>query len=138
MVMLPQVEEDQEDVVWNVLVFFLFLVTFTTVSCVYSTRILLSTYTSVAEPIHRFVPTEPNRGILLRLSPTDVHLYQQQIGTETFSVGGRKSEGVSVMKDKVKVEEIETPLTLGESGEGRVQGRGKWSMCRFNSAVRHT
>jgi hypothetical protein len=61
------------------------------------------------------------------------------IGTEKFSVGGRKSEGVGVMKDKeVKVGEIETPLILGESGEGRVQGRGKWSTCRFYSSVRHT
>ena len=33
----------------------------------------------------------------------------------------RKSEGVSVMKDKeIKLVEIETSLTLGGSGEGRV------------------
>ena len=42
-----------------------------------------------------------------------------------FSVGGMKSECVGVVKDKeMKVEEIETPLTLGESEEGRVH-RGR-------------
>jgi hypothetical protein len=45
------------------------------------------------------------------------------------------------MKDKeVKLEEIETSHTIGISGtgEGRVQGRGKWRGCRYASGVRHT
>ena len=34
------------------------------------------------------------------------------------------------MKDKeLKVEEIEVSHTLGGTGEGRVQGRGKWRGC---------
>ena len=34
------------------------------------------------------------------------------------------------MKDKdLKIEEIETSLTLGGTGEGGVQGRGKWKGC---------
>jgi hypothetical protein len=44
-----------------------------------------------------------------------------------------ESKGVGVMilmKDKeLKVEEIEDSHSLGEGGEGRVQGRGKWSGC---------
>jgi hypothetical protein len=36
--------------------------------------------------------------------------------------GGRKAEGVGVVKDKeLKREEIEVSLTLGGAGEGRVQ-----------------
>ena len=41
----------------------------------------------------------------------------------------RKVEGVDVMKDKVvKMEEIESSHTLGGPGEGRFQGRDKWSV----------
>jgi hypothetical protein len=40
--------------------------------------------------------------------------------------GGRKVEGLGVMKDKeLKLEEIEASHTLGRPGEGHVQGRGK-------------
>jgi hypothetical protein len=47
--------------------------------------------------------------------------------TDKARAKGRKVEGVGVMKDKVrKLEEIEASHTLGEVGEGRVQGRGKW------------
>ncbi len=35
-------------------------------------------------------------------------------------------------------EEIEVFHTLGGSGEGRVQGRGKWRGCRCYSGVKHT
>jgi len=38
------------------------------------------------------------------------------------------------MKDKqLKLEEIEASHTLGGSGEGRVQGRGKWRGCTYYS-----
>jgi hypothetical protein len=44
--------------------------------------------------------------------------------------GGRKVEGVSVMKDKeVKLDMIEVSHTLG-GWEGCVQGRWKWRGCR--------
>ena len=40
------------------------------------------------------------------------------------------------MKDKeIKLEEIEGSHTLGDSGEGRVQGRGKWSEFRYYAGV---
>ena len=53
---------------------------------------------------------------------------------ENEDEGGRKVQGVGVMKDKVvKVEEIEVSHTLGGSGEGRVQGRGKGRGCTFYS-----
>jgi hypothetical protein len=45
------------------------------------------------------------------------------------------------VKDKeIKLEEIETTHTIGigGTGEGRVQGRGKWRGCRCDSGVRHT
>jgi hypothetical protein len=38
---------------------------------------------------------------------------------------------------ETKLEEIEVSHTLGGSGEGRVQGRGKWTGCRCYSGVRH-
>ena len=56
------------------------------------------------------------------------HSFLRFIITEkTRSNGGRKVEGVGVMKDKeIKLEEIETSHTLGGAGKGGVQGRGKW------------
>ena len=43
------------------------------------------------------------------------------------------------MKDKViKFEEIEVSHTLGGSGEGGVQGRGKWRGYTYYSVVRYT
>ena len=43
------------------------------------------------------------------------------------------------MKDKeVKLEEVEASLTLGGSGEGRVQGRGKRRWFRCYSGVKRT
>ena len=51
---------------------------------------------------------------------------------------GRKVGGVGVMKDKdLKFEEIESSHTLGGSGEGRDQGRGKWRGCKFYPGVKH-
>ena len=45
-------------------------------------------------------------------------------------------EGVGVMKEnEVNLDQIEVSHTLGGSGEGRVQGRGKWRWCRFFSVV---
>ena len=56
--------------------------------------------------------------------PTIIIFYYSQIKR-----GGRKVEGVGVMKDKeLKLEEIEASLTLGGAGAGRVQGRGRWFM----------
>ena len=43
---------------------------------------------------------------------------------------------MGVRKDKdLEVEEIESSLTQRGSGEGRVQGRGKWRGCRYYSGV---
>jgi hypothetical protein len=43
------------------------------------------------------------------------------------------------MKDKeLNLEEIEDSHTLGGSGEGGVQGRGKWRGCTCYSVVRYT
>ena len=40
------------------------------------------------------------------------------------------------MKDKeLMLEEIEATHTLGGAGEGRVQGRGKWTGCTCDSAA---
>ena len=48
--------------------------------------------------------------------------------------GGRKVGGVGAMKDKeLKLKDID-----GGTGEGRVQGRGKWRGCRSYSGVRNT
>ena len=41
------------------------------------------------------------------------------------------------MDQEIKLEEIEDSLTLGGSGEGRVQGRGKCRGCRCSSGVKH-
>ena len=40
--------------------------------------------------------------------------------------------------DKKKFEEIEVSHTLGGSGEGGVQGRGKWRGYTYYSVVRYT
>ena len=43
------------------------------------------------------------------------------------------------MRDKeIKFEEIEVSHTLGGTGKGGVQGRGKWRGCTYYSAVRYT
>ena len=43
------------------------------------------------------------------------------------------------MKDKeIKFEEIETPHTLGGTGEGGDRGRGKWRGSANYSGVRYT
>ena len=42
------------------------------------------------------------------------------------------------MKDnQTKLEEIEVSHKLGGAGEGRVQGRGKWRVCRYYTDVKH-
>jgi hypothetical protein len=40
-------------------------------------------------------------------------------------------------KTNLKHEEIESSLTLGGAGEGRVQGRGQWRGCRLYSGVKN-
>ena len=43
------------------------------------------------------------------------------------------------MKDKeVKIDEIETSLSLGGTGEGGVKWRGKWRGCTCYSSVRYS
>ena len=52
------------------------------------------------------------------------------------SQGGRKGEGVGVMKGKgLKLEEIEASHKLGGVGKGGVQGRGKWRGFTYYSDV---
>ena len=39
--------------------------------------------------------------------------------------------------NQIKIEEIESSHKLGGVGEGRVQGRGKWRVCRYYKDVKH-
>ncbi len=52
--------------------------------------------------------------------------------------GEETEKGVGFMKDKeLKLEETETPHTLGGAGEGHVQGRAKGIGCICYSPVRY-